>query len=388
MLKWTLPLHLKYPSVSKPSFRLRVGSSEIQYTPIRRKLIQRRLERREPLEPDVDLSEYRVEAVIDWINLRVSLKAPTQFRYIKEAIRHTGAEGVFVRPLERKRESCRVFRITIQHPSRRTTIERAIGAVHSTFAVEAISVVGLEVSLDLYPRTPDRLKRHKLLAVVQRHLWVDPAILASRGALRQIWESPDDPDDYRTLIVPASTNRVWNFGTATTYAGRKGGPIAFRIQDKVTDRRRRDRKTGKWLFDRLAEEDHRVRVEVTLTGEGLEESGYGDLESVLRGEFQCLKKLFRFVLPSVPVGSSPIFGDFPARQTWRKFQSGGVCILRRMEVEKEAYQLDVRRGRERALKLPRSRKALTGEMGPLTRYVGLDDMIRQALRNLSARWVS
>lgn len=374
--------------MSKPSFQLRTGGLEILYTPVDRKLVQQRLEGRLVLAPDVDLSGFRAEAVIDWINIGVILKEPTQFRYIKDVIGRTGAKGVFVKPLERKRESCRHYRITIQHPFQGAAIARAIEAVRGAFTVEATSVEGLEVSLDLYPRRPDRLNRHKLLAVVQRHLWVDPAILVRSGALRQIWESPDDPDDFRTLIVPSSTNRVWDFGTATTYAGREGGPIAFRIQDKVTDRRRRDKKTGKWLFDQLHEKDHRVRVEVTLTGVGLAASGYADLESVLRGEFQSLKKFFRFVLPSVPIGSNPMFGDFPARQDWRKFQSGGVCIFRHMEAAKEVDRQRIRRDRERMLKLPRLRKAPAGEMGPLARYVELDDMIRQALRNLSCRWIT
>lgn len=373
--------------MSTSAYVIKLGTDTVSYSEDPHRRAQRRLRDRVVLKPDVALTQHRTEAAVDWAQLRVRLDKDgpaSQARFVKGIVDATGAHGVYVKPLERA-EACRVFDIRIQDPSRDGLV-RVHHALRDRWSTAEVSVSGLEVALDFYSRGADAKERHRLLAVLQRHLWVAPEILAEpKGAIRQVRELANtEPVSIRIEFPQADTDTMWEFGVGTVYAGRRGAPVSYRVQNKEADRRYKNDE-GQPSADDLSPERRRVRVEITLLEEGLASTGYDAFEELLDGRFERLKSKFQFLLPSIPAGC-PLTSPFLKAQSWRKFTAGGVNIHQRMERESELDRRRHRRQHERELHGRARHRAPIGNMGPLVSYCEVNDKVRHALRSLSSRW--
>ena len=82
-----------------------------------RTLRQTRVAGRTALVPDLDLSEYRLKAVIDWVEIRVAFKTVTQHRYVQEVLLKYLPRQSMITPVSLgEGGECNNFDIRIQEP--------------------------------------------------------------------------------------------------------------------------------------------------------------------------------------------------------------------------------------------------------------------------------
>lgn len=266
---------------------------------------QARLRGRHVLVPDIDLSAYRLRALIDWIEFQMQFSRGVQVQQLQPVMlrffgrnahivaEDTGPGGVFTR--------CKV---KIQEPPNLATVARANTALVSAFGETKSSIVtGIEISLDAYPKTPCPVARATLLGVMQRTIWSGRDIWTqpnSRprsvyGGAKETFKLSPGPEmdlngnrrtDPSQHDVPAIDG--------TMLLGAKDDEVMIRVMDKVIDRQRPD---GSHL--RLTESEKRVRIEATLRGGELTAVGLTSVSSLERFRFMSVqKRYFCFKLPS------------------------------------------------------------------------------------------
>jgi hypothetical protein len=210
---------------------------------------------------------FRTRAVIDWIELAVTLKSGTQFRYVQAALRSilglttppyveavkAGAGGVATRF---------VFRLHDAHAATSRELERitaALALVHP-FA-EPPEVTSIELALDFYSRhDPNAVPGlvHRLQSSIEargnpRQFDPDKAPTPKHG---NRYLNPDLPEPVSGLNLDPRLNlRI----------GNAGDPVQWQIYDKRTDNNRQP----------IDASQRRARAEFTLTGEELATRVFG-----------------------------------------------------------------------------------------------------------------
>lgn len=95
-----------------------LGPGFLAYAPAERGLRQRRFRLRTIWEPQIRLSDYRVNAVVDWVDIQFELPTPSQFRHVQDHLRGATSTKHFVEPLDDDHNSCHRFRIRVQDPGK------------------------------------------------------------------------------------------------------------------------------------------------------------------------------------------------------------------------------------------------------------------------------
>ncbi len=222
-------------------------------------------------------SRFRSRAVIDWIELRIFTRAPTQQQWIRRSLCGlTGTDDHHVRPIEPGGGGVCTqfsFRLYDEHANSYAELARLVAALDREVPLDgAAGVTGLEVALDFYGRGGDQMggeleqMAHRLQASIGAYgsnpRQYDPA------TRRNVFLRSDDEPIDRLLNL-----RI----------GNKWDPVSWQVYYKRTDR-------GEFL----PLHECRARAEFTLTGLALAERGINLLDDMASVRFESFADLLHF----------------------------------------------------------------------------------------------
>lgn len=380
---------------------------------------QARLQGRLALEPDVDLADYTMQAVIDWIELGFVTADRHQSLNIGGHINKTLAkagwrEDSHVHGVERKDGYLgQVFLVRVNDPTPEK-IRRVCSAIQSFCRLRpradgrSFVITGIEVAVDIRPALKDpepeeRVRaRWRMSELLRKHLAVRPGLLTTERDLPRVTfedaqarrtkkileprkempgQAPQSLDLRLRLASQAHGKHVKPPLDGTFYVGADDAPVMLRLQDKTADSHGAGK--GRVL---LADADRRSRIEVRawlprpdearlLASRGLKEitgkeTGWRcpleTLEDLRDAKFEALRRpFFDFAIPTVPAVAGKR-GAKPDPEQWAVFERSGVFGL-------DLYQ------RARATKS-------LGAKGYNEAYTELNERARKALVHLSKRW--
>lgn len=393
---------------------------------------QSRFSNRLGIKPSIRLSDYRAKAVIDWVQLEVVLNVKTQSRWLSVKLGEVLGKNPRVAekgvPYSRNGNpyySGREFWVKVEDPTpKRLEILRSYLAERFD-SFEATKVVGIELSLDFYPRDHSDQKRWEMVSALRLlHCPKYFKMKSMKDNLRQVVAA--DPLGKETMtrhILPkiGGANRFDYFGDqdaedekvqkrimdhslhkipyvdSITYLGRKGGEVKYRYQNKTADNRSRSEERK----EILGQDEKRARLEVTLLGGELNRIGLNSVSDLSEFGFAKLgSAYFRFSLPLIQTDAKD---DGIEREP--KLLKAGVRAARgrfAKEVFSKSgmygFQLQQAVIRERRKKTRRLRLKLDGGgLSPMPRKVSsqnsqqwseMNAAVYQAFSGLENRWGS
>jgi hypothetical protein len=379
---------------------------------------QARLLGRFALCPEIDLALYRFEGVIDCVKIAFTSDRPSQMRHVQGAFNAVtpSASGrvPWVKAVGGTVAGAFSFEVTIQDPVVRELAE-CDGMLRTRFGMtKSARVLELEVSIDVYPRSGTDVDRERMVGALQRCYlpkfnFLDDAQARPRfatgktPAMQHLYKWHDahqarkaltngDPDAW---LKPETAHSP--YVDTTFYVGAQEGDELIRIQNKVTNRRVKD------LAVDLGQTDKRARVEVRLRGAALSDVGVIDVADLLAFDFATLqKKCFHFVFLSFPDDHGN--GLMAAIQKWTNDRSiahflktGAVGMILVETARAASRRRPAKDGTGKSLnaamrqcvkasgRKPAIRRAGTGVHGSTLAFPQMNDRMREALRNLSAR---
>lgn len=377
----------------------RVG--QLTYAPLLLPNTQRRLAGRVALVPEIDLSRYRCQAVIDFIELRFTINRRSQFQHVKRIVDGVLGRSCFVIELDGDGGSASTFmvRVTDAQVAELVDLEQAIDRKFGI--VGGATIDALEISVDFYARNADIGERLKMLKVVTS------CFVPSRNIL-------DNPLDRPRFINNGTTPQFLVYGgrdmdeglvrqfridaqhdlappaDATLYVGAKGSESAWRIMHKTLDRQN----TFVGTRTDLAEADRRIRIEVTLRGGELQALGLAAIDDLRRFRFARLQAAyFNFMLPTFRGSASTLHERCEAwRDTMRaeKFMKTGILGLMAMDEALADQYADIRKAsmgdmRRRGLAVPRKKRVAGGRARTMVAHKSMNRLVSHALENLGRR---
>ena len=382
-------------------------------------LTQARFQGRLTAEPLINLSEYEIKAVFDWLELHLQTKEVHQALNIHRWLTTQNAElSAF--------KSCFVFGpsrdgsyigsefvIRFQEPQP-TGLRSLLRAVLDNYRSEGtefdkLPLVGLELSLDIYSapefaESPENyaFRRMLMTQLLHKHILVHNAHreemcrprftynIAGETHTPKVFEEPRKrrrvklARDAATLGIAVEdlsilypSMHLQPFVDATFYYGEANRRLFFRCMDKTTDQRT---PLGAKL---LPFEQTRSRIELTfideIPGDGLGPTSVniGCLGDITPRGLNRFNQLLQFGLPTfTPSTENP---SEPNRIEWEIFSKSGVAGL--------SYFQDVQLKVEAAKsgRKLRDRKELMST-GQCRRYPDLNRRVTKALNRLHATW--
>lgn len=371
--------------------------------------------------PRVDLNNYSCRAVFDWIEIYVETPAPARAcdlgKMLNSRLRGSAGGGVFVSGRERtRRYEGQKFIIRLQDPTQRR-VQKLLEVVNQRFPQRspldllACEIVGMELAIDFYPKAM-RVENELHLALLRAQI---SQVLRCHFILNSWWEvnelskNPNswpryvdqDGGSYTRLfrqvrgITPADRVGISALKLAATdparhrdaplngtvYVGQAGSAIAFRLQDKIWDRRTKEQNVTALESCR-----RRARIEVTLLKLDWEANGIlralelGDMAQLLQSDFSKLQQmLFNFQLPTFSCGA----GGAPIKEEldiFRKTGALGLDLYHRgwREIEIAERRFSAFGARPRAL----------GSKGMSLRYTALNRMVSRTMKVTVERFKS
>ncbi|NDR55477.1 hypothetical protein [Aliiruegeria sabulilitoris] len=304
------------------------------------------------LTPKIDLKKYRFTAAIDWIEIAFNTPGKHQALNVSRHIeRRLGFRSWVSGPVRDKAGyKGQSFILRLQSPAPNEFWRLCDELEGSYYRVRkigrgAIRVTGVEVALDIYPKSGCGEERQLMSEVVRRHhlpdiyYWLEqdrwPRSFYWAGR-NPIWPINAPTRNHKRRSAPNSSNNVTagylrdlspdSYRQApvdgTFYEGKKEGELLFRIQDKVADKR--DKRTGSEI--ELAPDQRRTRIELQV--------GYGAFEGCgamyRRGEpfrfVDVMRNQFQLLLPSLTPDDVQI-----QQSEWEVFKNAGVLGLDRYQ---------------------------------------------------------
>lgn len=201
-------------------------------------------------KPVLDLKQYRSRAVIDWLEIGVSLSRPTQFQYVQDAIVGIGLRRPHILPRNPDEAlSTAQFKIKIQDASPEHVLA-CLAALREAFGlITEPTVEAIEISVDFVPKMPSDTSRALMTGVLGRHLFPTRDI-HSHGMDRPRFGLARG---HRPIFLVGASSSAKNLeplrhtgkdrrlpADATLYAGRQNGPVQWKVMDKVVDSQRPD----------------------------------------------------------------------------------------------------------------------------------------------------
>ncbi len=356
------------------------------------------------LEPDICLTDYRCEAVFDWIDLLIELEDPARACDLGKIVKSRKSwHDCGVRFLDRERQDKHEgveFVVRVQEPTlaRITEILRLVNDYRCVVSAdfEGTEIVGFELAVDFYPklRIPSGdlelgLRRARMSQLLRSHFildwaWVMNGLGSDELASPRFSDAPRSKLDlirpFPSKIPPAGMSRMVHAAgspsrhvrapiNGTVYIGSMRSPLSYRLQDKVGDRRH-----DAELFVELGPDQRRSRIEVVLQRLDWTETGgpravsLGSIDEMLAARLSILQQsLFNFQIPTVGADTS----GHPSTEEIDIFSKSG------------AYGLDL---------YLRSRGELAGrpslgKKGHSLRYTDLNKMVSRALGKAVERFV-
>lgn len=301
---------------------------------------QKRFESRLMLKPQLDLLSYSCSAVIDWIDIDLTLGRTTQFRFLKKELDdHLGASHHTEPATRAAGGTTDRFRVRFQE-ARLPRISGAMERVRLKFGLAADpEVAGMEVSIDFRPKDFSDDARARMVGLLMWHLFPAWDYMSDREARPRFTWEPGSAGTAHLVRWNARTKNNADYVRfniddrpaavdATLYVGRRTGPLLWSVQNKTRDKQNRE--AGTWL--ELADKDRRARVEVTLRGEELEEIGVRTLSDLRSFKFGKLQgRYFRAMLPTFAATKGDPVAEWKENQRRLKFLNTGVLGLTAMD---------------------------------------------------------
>lgn len=380
---------------------------------------QKRLAGRKALKPKINVTDYTTSAVIDWIDIRVLLNRRTQFRHLQENIAIILNKKVHIENslvAERAHNavfspviantSDDVFYIRFQEPDI-VQLRSVMAMIKTKYGLALDPLIsGIEISVDFYPKIASALDRAKMVRVLTNHLITKRDIITEhRDRPRAVWGkfrgeyqrvlagNPNFSENANTQLL---IDTEWDhapYADATVEIGAKEADVRWRIMDKVIDTQNRSAGT----YVSLKEEEKRTRIEVTLTGEELDELNLQTFDDLAELNFSSLQgRYFRFQLPTLS-------GRVVHRTKWReaitvardrqrleKFRKGGGIGVKAMDVARTKTQNKIPKAtildlHHKGLKVPLRNRTGIGVAGTFVAYEELNERVLTALRSLGVR---
>ncbi|GEM_PF-6250638 len=224
------------------------------------------------------MARFRLQAVVDWVELKLILASPTQARHLRNRMPPTWGLP-YARPgADQDPNACSVFYVRVQDPD----LGRLPQEVASLDA-QAL-VVSIEVALDAYPRgQADAVWLHEAALYLYRHQ-AHPPLGSHRITV---------PEHYQAAVSVREVLRALHEG-ASINMGEKDAADRGRCYVKCHDTR-----NGQ-AYARLKVSQHRARLERTLSKELCPVRTLAQLQEL---RFEQLARHFAMV---VPVNRSPL----------------------------------------------------------------------------------
>lgn len=371
---------------------------------------QKRFASRTVYRPQIDLDAYRWASVIDWIDVEFELGRPSQHWKLNDRIEALTGRKEYPAALDIGPGGiARRYRLRVQEPDF-SVLRRVLTDIENEYGFSSRAmVVGIEVSIDAYPKEPGEEARARLYGVLVRHFFPTTKVLTSGlkwprfnpGIVNDtdyiVAKNEADPRlDIVDRMTPSSDRSVpYN---STFYIGQKDDPKAmWRIQNKILDRQNRAAGTR----EELAEERKRIRIEVTLGIDGCRECGLGEFDMIAEFKFMRLQKnFFKFTLPTFGInkpapGSTAVMSRSSVKnrieETRRqRFLQTGVIGLQIREDAKLDYAA-LHRGyfmswhKARGSKMPKRSRVGSGPYGTHIAYKDMSRVIERALAGLQRK---
>ncbi len=371
---------------------------------------QKRFQDRMVLRPLINLDAYQWAAVVDWIDVEFELGRPSQHWHLNDRIERLTGRKEYPEALDvGPGGTATRYRLRVQEPDF-CVLRRVLADLEEEydFASPAI-VVGIEVSIDAYPKDPGEEARALLYGVLVRHFFPTTTVLTRGRTWPRFVPGLVKPADYvvsrnqadpRLDIIARMTpsfDRSPTY-TSTFYIGEKDDPFAmWRIQNKVVDKQNKAAGT----HEELAEEDKRVRIEVALGPDGCRVAGIAEFNRISELSFTKLQKgFFQFRLPtfatysptSTRSSSKPIHAVKQRIEETRKhrFLNAGVLGL---QIREDARRDHAKLQRDYFLswhkahgsKMPKKNRVGVGPYGTHIDYKQMSRVIERALAGLQRK---
>jgi len=363
---------------------------------------QARFRNRVVAKPDVDLRDYRVRAVIDWLDVTVTLRERTQFQHLQKPVLERTGMLPFIAPVEKvPGGATTIFRIRFQE-ARLAMVLHCLDEIRQTYGfVEEPRIAGMEISVDFTPRVASERARHRMFGVLARHLFPKVDIVANPyDRPRFKWGRGKS----RTRYLIGDRNRLsdgldllrWPLADlaapvdATFYVGRQHGRSQWKVMDKILDQQ--NLTAGTRVL--LPEGSRRARVEVTLNEEELSDLKIGTMDGLRRFRFATLQgRYFQFMLPTFATRSdrlSKAVVEFWESNRRRRFMTAGIVGLIIMDHATAGFRAVRRREVVRRLGMMRRQvkaptRAGTGSAGAFVAYEELNRQVSRQLEKLGER---
>ncbi|MDE1555896.1 MULTISPECIES: hypothetical protein [Comamonas] len=242
------------------------------------------------MHPEINLSDFKATATIDWLDIAVTLGRTTQFQYVQaelhgllglspsDAVIHVTPQNV-----DKRTDAATGFVLRLQehhHGNNAAKIAHVVLGLAARFEFAAPArIAAIEVAFDLKPR-------HDPQAVYDAYALLQGGIAAYGEHARQYAPSVRHggqvvPLTLDPLLAPSGTLYV---GHHDAKHGHQPTPKAYRVYAKVTDNNAAP----------LSPEQHRARAEVTLQLDALEEYGLTDPLALASYDFTRLAGLLHF----------------------------------------------------------------------------------------------
>lgn len=347
-------------------------------------------------KPDINLRDYRVRAVIDWLDVTVTLRERTQFQHLQKPILERTGLLPFIAPLEKVAGGATtIFRIRFQE-TRLAMVTDCLDEIRKAYGfVEEPSIAGIEISVDFTPRVPSEGARHRMVGVLTHHLFPKVDIITSpydrprfkwgRGKSRTRYLIGD-----RKRLSQGLDLLRWPLADlaapvdATFYVGRLHGRSQWKVMDKTLDRQ--NITAGTQVL--LPEESRRARLEVTLNEEELRDLKIGTIDSLRRFRFATLQgRYFQFMLPTFATKSdrhSKAVVEFWEGNRKRRFLTAGIVGLITMDHATAGFRTMRRKEVVHTLRVM-GRKVATPDRsgsGLAGAFVAYEELNRQVSRQL------
>lgn len=335
---------------------------------------QRRVRGRLVATPRLNLSDYKVSACVDWIDLKFKTRDASQNQHVSKKLQAFSPHPPFVTDWSRREGADagthKQFIVRLQEPG--VDVLGVADAIAKRWGLDSdVKIAGLEVSLDIFPNDGSDEKRWLMTTMLSRaYMPLTDFMGPGLDQMRCFTTGPKGGTVPNIMIKGGSgsgldglagdpANHHPPMADGTTCFGAKGGPVMVSIQNKITDHRIGATATS------LPQEQRRTRVEVRLLGTGLEALGLhvlDDLDPAHRvTHFAHLRPdIFSFRLPT--------FDPADPRDGKRRevFSRTGIYGLERREQP--------------------GRNLARCAAGTMVAFSKLNDRLQQALARLDTHW--
>lgn len=356
------------------------------------------------LLPVLDLSDFTFRAVIDWVEIRVTLQQVTQFQWVQKIVDRALLRKSLVTAVNPGAGNVSdTFDVMIQEPPSLARVLEICNLIFFRYPGSAEPTIqGIEVSIDATPKAQSDENRALLFGAMQRTIFTSRDIVASeRDRVRTSIGKGEEsnrrllPELYiekgvsPTSLSPKMFKAPWIDGTF--YFGERQSDMMVRIMDKIIDQQNHSAGTCRELED----VEKRVRIEVTLRGAELARMGLAKVEAMHSSSFSKLQgEYFQFKLPTFATrnlrgtasGAAEIYTD---RSRAEVFLNAGVLGLDGLDRATKNFRSRSNANTRKMLKvLPRAARKYRpgmGSTGTLTSYGEMNSKVATALRHLGER---